>query len=144
MALIAAQTLLGLGLLIGWALIADLEQLGRQPAGASLPLVLVGGGVRDAAMGALGLSPAAALRSARRVQQSRRSVPSIDWTGGRHRTGGIGLIMAEQHAPPTRCLGGEADREKSAPGRSQDEHETLASEENAVSLPTTLAAVRHD
>jgi uncharacterized protein (TIRG00374 family) len=41
--LIAAQTLLGLGLLIGWALIVDLEQVGRQLAGASLPLVLVGG-----------------------------------------------------------------------------------------------------
>jgi uncharacterized protein (TIRG00374 family) len=34
---------LGLGLLIGWALIVDLEQVGRQLAGASLPLVLVGG-----------------------------------------------------------------------------------------------------
>jgi uncharacterized protein (TIRG00374 family) len=41
--LIAAQTLLGLGLLIGWALIVDLEQVGRQLAGANLPLVLVGG-----------------------------------------------------------------------------------------------------
>jgi len=41
--LIAAQTLLGLGLLIGWALIVDLEQVGRQLAGASLPLVLAGG-----------------------------------------------------------------------------------------------------
>ena len=41
--LITAQTLLGLGLLIGWALIVDLEQVGRQLAGARLPLVLVGG-----------------------------------------------------------------------------------------------------
>jgi len=37
--LIAAQTLLGLGLLIGWALIVDLEQVGMQLASARLPLV---------------------------------------------------------------------------------------------------------
>lgn len=41
--LILAQTLLGLGLLVAWAMIVDLEQVGRQLASARLPFVLAGG-----------------------------------------------------------------------------------------------------
>lgn len=37
---IAAQTLLGLGLLVGWALIVDLREVGRQLAGARVPVVV--------------------------------------------------------------------------------------------------------
>lgn len=41
--LILAQTLLGLGLLVAWALIVDLGEVGRQLASARLPFVLAGG-----------------------------------------------------------------------------------------------------
>jgi len=69
--LIAAQTLLGLGLLIGWALIVDLEQVGRQLASARLSLV---------AAAALVSLTTPYLRAARwrRVLRPLAAVPQID------------------------------------------------------------------